>query len=234
MKNQLFSMINTCVVASAMFMSSVALSGQHQIDEIEQAALLGDKVTLQELSKQASGFDLALANMRLAAFSIQSGQTEKGIAELDIASEVLSELKEQMPTNSDVHALLANVLGMKVALQPETALSNGPASVKASQMALVLSPSNPRAHFVKGVLQYHMPAEYGGSAVVAIEHFDDAIKSYKDGNFAEYNWGHADAYIWRGLAQVKLGKQSKAVADFERALSIAPKHVWATYLLSQN
>ena len=204
------------------------------INAIEAAAMTLNTAELITLSNNHSGYQQALANYRLAITQELNGNIELAIKQLNIAITTLEVLTTENANDSETWALLAQVYGLKIAYQPMKAVYYGPKSSSALNKALTLNPKNPRAHLVNGISKYNTPALFGGSKVGAITAFDKAIALYQDEKNSEYNWGEAEAHIWRGLSNIEINKPSQAIRDWQQALVIAPNHGWAKMLLAAN
>ena len=87
---------------------------------------------------------------------------------------------------------------------------------------------------IAGVSDYFTPTVFGGSKNRAIYALDRAIEHYTEDSGSGYHWGHAEAYVWRGLVYMELGEAEKAMQDWQTALRIEPEFYWADFLLEKN
>lgn len=219
------------LVIAALYGNTVNAS-QVSVDQIEQAAQQLDSQTLVSLSQSTTGFDKALASYRLAVNAQLSGDLDSAKVYLADAETILNADSEQK--SADHYALLAQVYGYHIALSPMKGALYGPKSASALNKAFSLDSENPRAFFVAGISKYNTPALFGGSKQSALTAFDEAIARYSNDDASGFNWGHAEAFVWRGLTHLALNDVEKAKADWQNALAIAPNYGWPKMLLANN
>lgn len=218
----------------AVLISGSAMADQASVDAIEQASMQLNQTQLVQLAEQTSGYDQALANYRLAIAQNLNADTDSAAKSLDSAMEQLETMTEQDAENAEAWALLAQVYGYKISFSPMKAVYYGPKSGEALSKAYNLAPNNPRVHLVKAVSEYNSPAMFGGSKKAAVTSLDTAIELFDNDSAADTQWGHAEAYVWRGLAKLSLEQNDAAIADFEQAIELEPDYGWPQFLISQN
>ena len=81
--------------------------------------------------------------------------------------------------------------------------------------------------------EYNTPAIFGGSKSAALESLDIALSLFSSDN-SENQWGHAEAYVWRGLANQSMNNNEAAIQDWQQALNIAPDYGCANMLINKN
>lgn len=221
-------------LAITLQISFSAVAGQAEIDQIEQAAGVLNIAKLQSISTQVNGYEQALAYYRIGLSANLTGQTEQAINAIDQAIELLEQLDESSIDDVEIKALLAQVYGYKIALEPIKGMYYGPKSNTTIAAAETLAPNNPRVQLVKGISKLNTPAMFGGSDKAAFQAFDKAIHAYATDQNSNYHWGYAEAYTWRGLVQLQKGDSDKAKQDWQLALNINPNYGWAKMLLAQN
>lgn len=218
----------------AVFISGSALADQASVDAIEQASMQLNQTQLVQLAEQTAGYDQALANYRLAIAQNLNADTDSAAKSLDSAMEQLETMTEQDSENAEAWALLAQIYGYKISFSPMKAVYYGPKSGEALSKAYSLAPNNPRVHLVKAVSEYNSPAMFGGSKKAAVASLDKAIELFVNDSATDTQWGHAEAYVWRGLAKLSLEDNDAAIADFEQAIELEPDYGWPQFLISQN
>jgi tetratricopeptide (TPR) repeat protein len=228
------TMMRVCGIALTILASANTFAGQYEIDQIERAAGKLDMSELKTIAAQVQGYDQELAYYRLALSSNLSGESDPAIKWNDKAISLLEALEEAQPNDAEIKALLAQVYGYKIALQPIKGMFYGSKSNAMLAGAEALSPNNPRAHLVKGIAKLNTPAIFGGSLSEATEAFNKAILAYEFDVNSNYHWGFAEAYTWRGLVKMQSGELAQAKEDWQLALNINPDYGWAKTLLSQN
>lgn len=136
-------------------------------------------------------------------------------------------LLEAVPTKTVEHyALLSLLQGLNlefasfltVAFKANTAKEN-------AEKAVALAPDNLRAHYARGVNDFHTPKQYGGGKV-AVAHLKKAIAAPEkpDPNPYAPNWGKADAYCYLAQAYQAAGQLDLARKYATEGLSKYPNH----------
>lgn len=233
MKTNTFTALTSGLLYSAaLFMGSVCAE-QVDIDRVEAAAATLNIEKLKMLSTELTGYDAALAHYRLSLSASLKQQSELAESALDDSMKLLEILKSEQPNNVEVKALLAQVYGFKIALNPIKGVIYGGKSQQTLQEAEILEPANPRVLLVKGIGAVNTPPIFGGSKALALKSFNESINAYKSDLYSNYHWGHSEVYTWRGLLHSQQGKQNKAIADWQAALKIDPDYGWAKSLLAE-
>lgn len=221
-------------LALTLQISFSSIAGQAQIDEIEQAAGTLNIEQLQIIVDSSEGYEQALAQYRMSLSANLLSQDELAVTSLNKSIEQLEQLDQATPNNPEIKALLAQVYGYKIALEPMKGMYYGPKSATTIAAAEDLAPNNPRVLLVKGIGKYNTPAIFGGSTDAAAAAFDKAIEAFNNDKASDYYWGHAEAYTWRGLVQLQQGNIAMAKQDWQHALEINPDYGWAQMLLTEN
>lgn len=215
-------------------MSFTAIASQVDIDQIEQAAGALNVAELKTITTQVDGYDKALAYYRIGLSANLMGKNEQANQSIDQAIELLEQLDSSSPNDVEIKALLAQVYGYKITLEPAKGMYFGPKSNATLSEAEALSPNNPRVLLVKGIGKLNTPPMFGGSSEAAYQAFDKAVLAYANDVDSGYHWGFAETYTWRGLVHMQNGEADKAKQDWQLALNINPDYGWAKMLLSQN
>lgn len=108
-----------------------------------------------------------------------------------------------------------------------------PRAFRQLDTALALAPEDPRVALLNGMTRLRAPRAFDGGAEKAEREFRRAIVLFESdtSKAPAPTWGEADAWIWLGIALVELDRRDEARAAFERALTLAPGHVWVTSTL---
>jgi len=223
--------LQTLIISACIYMGS-ANAGQSEINQIEQAASTLNVSALKQMSNELSGYDYALNQYRLALSANLTNQSDMAKKAIDKSMAELEKLEQQDPENAEIKALLAQVYGYKIAIEPFKGVYYGPKSGNAISQAESLSPNNPRVQLVKGIGALNTPAMFGGSSDVAFDSFNKAIVAFADDQYSDYHWGFAEAYTWRGLVHQQRGDMVKAKADWQKAIEIDQNYAWAKSLLT--
>lgn len=223
----------TFLFVSAVFSFAVK-ADQYQIDQIETAAATLDINRLNDLKQDMTGYELALTHYRLSLSASTSGDAELAVSEIDKAITVLQALEKETPDNVEVKALLGNVYGYKISLQPLKGIFYGPKAQFTLAEATALDADNPRVLLFTGIAAMATPAMFGGSEEKAMTAFNQAITEFDTDVNSNYHWGFAETFTWRGLVYLQQGQLSKAKADWQQALTIEPNYNWANAMIEQS
>lgn len=211
-----------------------AFAGQAEIDSIESASRNMDIKALEQLSQTEQGYDQALANYRLAISLQLSDKPDAAIKAIKASQRTLEKLSKSESENAEVWALLAQAYGYHIPLQPMRAAFYGPKAHLSLERAIDLAPDNLRVNLVKGISELNTPTMFGGNDTAALKSLNKAVAVFESSDLEGYNWGLAEAYVWRGLTQIELGNTDKALADWQAAVDIEPDYYWAKNLMKKN
>ena len=225
----------TCLsIFAGLVMSTKAFSGQVEINQIEEAASVLNVAELKVMSESFAGYDKGLGLYRLGLSHSLMGDNESAKVAIDASIVVLEELAEEESNNVEVKALLAQVYGFKISLEPLKGAYYGMKSSSLLNEAESLAASNPRVQLVKGIAKYNTPPMFGGGQDDAKQAFEKAIVAFEDDEYSNFHWGEAEAYTWLGLIKHQQGDKASAQADWEKALTINPNYGWPKMLLEKK
>jgi tetratricopeptide (TPR) repeat protein len=165
-------------------------------------------------------------------FNPSVGEKEKD-AMLD---EAQSQLEQAIKTDdkfAEAHALMAAIYGGKISRSSLRGITLGPRAGSALARAGKLEPDNPRVPLQDGIGAFNTPSMFGGGVDKAEKLLRRAIMLLEKEPVEKPwpNWGRFDAYAWLGQILVKKRDFTGARTEYEKALAIAPKSGWITYLL---
>lgn len=221
-------------LAVTLHLSFSAFSAQGEIDQIEQAAGVLNISALENIATNVTGYEQALTYYRISLSANLTGKSDVAIKAIDQAIEVLEQIDVAIGDDVEVKALLAQVYGYKITLEPLKGMYYGQKASNKLAEAENLAPNNPRVQLVTGISKLNTPAMFGGSSDAAYRAFDKAIAAYPTDVNSEYHWGHAETYTWRGVTHMQKGEPNKAKEDWQQALTINPDYGWAKMLLAQS
>jgi tetratricopeptide (TPR) repeat protein len=129
-------------------------------------------------------------------------------------------------SDGEIHAILASLLGMRIAHNPLSALTLGSKVKRHQKKALRLDPENPRVHYLMGSAKFHAPGIFG-SKKKALKYFLKAEKFYKEERSRERDalaprWGYGDCLAFIARTYEALDKPQKAKVYYRRALKVNP------------
>jgi tetratricopeptide (TPR) repeat protein len=146
----------------------------------------------------------------------------EGLAQCDLALAA-------NPKDAEALAIKGGLLGMMISFDPTSVMTNGPQSVANIAHAIELAPENPRAWLLQGIGNLNKPAEFGGGAEPALESLRKAIgffaRETRTDSIAP-DWGHDDAWVWAGRAEMKRKNYAAAESLYTGALAINPQNGW--------
>lgn len=159
-------------------------------ENFTDAANYFERIATAEQKEWLPNYYAAFNYLNSAMVGTQSGETKDAI--YDKAMVFADKADVLMPNNSEVHALKAYIVFMKMAVSPQArAMTMIPQSAALTEKAIALNPENPRAYLMKGQQLFYTPEAFGGGKakakpvlMVAAEKFDN----FKAVGLAP-NWG---------------------------------------------
>lgn len=143
------------------------------------------------------------------------------------AQESLERAVSEDPQDGEAHALLASVIGMRIAEHPLTSIWRGRAVMRHRKEALKLAPRSPRVHYLTGSSYYHAPAILGGRDR-SLEYFLTAEPLFEEEALEPPDplaprWGRESCLSFIALVYEEQGNTQEALAYFRKALNVNPK-----------
>lgn len=127
---------------------------------------------------------------------------------------------------ADAFALLSNLYGQKIGLEPWRGLYLGPRVGIAQDLAAARDPDNPRVHFFRGLNALYGPEIFSGGMAQARKSFEKALELFaapeKSDNPLYPRWGEADTWSWLGIIALRTDSLDQAEYYFDKALEINP------------
>lgn len=98
--------------------------------------------------------------------------------------------------------------------------------------AIDLSPASPFVWKVYANSKFFTPEMFGGDLKEAIESYEKSVALYEASpTKLKSNWYYLDALAFLGQAYAKNGENGKAIATYEKAISVEPEFGWVKYRL---
>lgn len=146
---------------------------------------------------------------------------------LDLAENNLEILQNKNFDPALVNAYKAAFWGFKIGLSPIKAPIFGRRCIKNADRALEINKKQPFAHVQYGNAYFYMPAIFGGSKEVAIEHFLLAIEQMESSPESIKNdWNYLSLLSLTGQSYEEMGEYDKAKNIYEKALKFEPGFKW--------
>ncbi|MES2651116.1 MAG: hypothetical protein V4663_05220 [Bacteroidota bacterium] len=160
------------------------------VENFTNAANYFERIATAEQKEWLPNYYAAFNHLHSALIGTQSGEVKDAI--YDKAMGFVEKADGLAPDNSDIYALKAYIVFMKMAVSPQArAMSMIPKVVELVEKAIALNPENPRAYLMKGQQLFYTPEAFGGGKAkakpvltIAAEKFD----SFKAVGLAP-NWG---------------------------------------------
>jgi tetratricopeptide (TPR) repeat protein len=198
-------------------------------DREDGAAL--DRSISELRAASASGQPEALYQLATAysyAAEVAIELKDKGKAE-SLAESGIDAIKNALrakENSSDYHRLLGELCGQVIPANPLAgALKYGGCARDEINKALELDSKNALAYVSRGVGNYYLPEQLGGSLDAAVKDFDKAIA---------LNPRLDEAYLWKGIALRKSKQLVAAREALETAWKLNPNRIWIKQQLDKT
>ncbi len=117
--------------------------------------------------------------------------------------------------------------GLKIGLNPFSAIFLGPGIVSKAKQAIELDPNNPNAYILLGNSKYYMWAMLGGSKPEALKYYKKAeqiIEQTTEGTID--NWNYLTLLTMIAYAYVEMGDYEEANNYYKKILNVEPNYQW--------
>ena len=168
----------------------------------------------------------AVVHAHLAGYHLLTDEDRAG-EHLERAERYLKDALEDHQ-HADIYALLASVLGRRIAVSPFRAVWLGPRSVEYLDRAQELDAANPRVYLEKGRSKLYQPAFVGGSASEARELFQEALRlsaTYEEPDTLMLHVNPVpEIHAYLALTEHRLGNHDAAAEHARTALEMEPHY----------
>lgn len=125
-------------------------------------------------------------------------------------------------------ALLGAAYGQKIGAgggNPFTTIRLGHRSNGELDRAAALGPTNPRVFLIRGIAALFKPRLFGGGTDKAVDELHHALSLFDhDAPISPLpRWGHAEAFLFLGMAHQRQGDFAQARTAYERSLALDPE-----------
>jgi tetratricopeptide (TPR) repeat protein len=213
---------------------------------LERAALNGSTQELREVRAQlirelpqSPGeqpeslglYAIAYAGWRMATLPDVPKSEQDGL--LDDAADRLEAILKTSSQDAEALALVGAIYGQQAGRSMMRAIVLGPRSMGALERAAEVESANPRVLLQQGITALHTPSAFGGSRDKAEHLLRRSLHEFsrEPRTKAWPNWGRFDAHAWLGQVLRRNGDLDGARAEYQKALSIAPRSSWLRTVL---
>jgi len=198
-------------------------------DRQDGAALAAQVAKLKAAAAKSPGakaaYELAVARSFEAEVAMEKGDKRASAAAAEAGIEPAKMALATEANNSEYHRILGTLCGQIIPANVLAGLKYGRCAMDEVSKAIELNPKSAINHLSKGVGNYYLPSSFGGGIDKAIADFDAAIRL--DSKMAE-------AYLWRGIALRKAGRNAEARQAITKSLQLNPKRLWAKTQLEKT
>ncbi len=143
------------------------------------------------------------------------------------AKKLTKKLIEQNPKSGEAAAILSGIYGNEMGYSPMKGMTLGNKSSSLAEKATVLEPASPLVWRVYANNKFYTPAAFGGDVKEAVQALEKCIALFEKSNQPlASNWAYLDALTFLGQAYQKTGDHAKAIATYEKALTVEPDFDW--------
>ncbi|NJK98142.1 MAG: hypothetical protein HC905_27415 [Bacteroidales bacterium] len=207
-----------------------------QKQSIYQAYISGNmklwKKTMDDMELQkakSNDFLLELINYQYGYIGWCLGEKEWDLADNYIAKgEKNIEILEKSGYKASMtQAYRSAFYGFRIGLNKFQAPFIGPKSVDCAKQAMKLDATNPYGYIQYGNSQYYMPAVFGGSKALALEHYKKAEKLMEQQKEqAKNDWNYLSLLTMIAKAYTEMDQKTAAKAYYEKILKLEPGYIW--------
>ncbi|MCU0420848.1 MAG: tetratricopeptide repeat protein [Cyclobacteriaceae bacterium] len=148
-------------------------------------------------------------------------------AHVDAAKKLTKKLIDQNPKSGEAAAILSGIYGNEMGYSPMKGMMLGSKSSSLAEKATVLEPASPLVWRVYANSKFYTPAAFGGDMKEAVKALEKCVALFeKSDQPLASNWMYLDALAFLGQAYQKTGDHAKAIASYEKALTVEPHFEW--------
>jgi tetratricopeptide (TPR) repeat protein len=189
------------------------------------------KQTPSDVNKQ---FKLAFAQFSLLTSTMATQDETLFDDYIDSTKELLGKLIENEKISAESKALLSATYGLQMAYSSIKGITLGSKSSNLAAEATTISRNSAIAWRMYGNNKYYTPSAFGGDVKEAITAFEKSVKLFESKpEGLKSNWLYLDTIVLLGQAYLKNEEKSKAIATYEKAISVEPSFTYAKSLLAK-
>jgi tetratricopeptide (TPR) repeat protein len=238
-------MLMKTIVLYALLFCATAAHAQTKVDQLLYQAYLQRSKSLwitalqtqqAESKKAPTDFEkqLTLAQVYSSVLngSMALPDEEFFDAHVDDAKKLTKKLLDQNQKSGVAAAILSGIYGNEMGYSPMKGMMLGSKSSSLAEKATVLEPTSPWVWRIYANNKFYTPEAFGGDIAEAIKALEKSVMLFEsDPKNLSQNWMYIDALAFLGQAYQKNGEQAKAIAVYEKALTVEPNFSWVKKVL---
>ena len=195
-------------------------------------------IDAMETNKQKTDeFLHELVNFQYGYIGYCLGENDKSGARkyLELAEKNLETLEKTGFNPAIIHAYHSAFWGFKISMSPWKAPVYGRRSINHVNQAIEIDKNMAFVHVQYGLAYFYMPAIFGGSKKVAVEHFlvaQNLMETTPDE--IKYDWNYLNLLTLIGQSYEEIKEYEKAKTYYLKTLAIEPEFQWVKDELYPN
>lgn len=226
MKNLIKKIVVFAFIVGA---SISSLSAQNNNETTYKAYLISSEALWkQAVVKSPDPWQKALAHYGLLNNTMINQNEDLFDDYVDTALDLLKDLEESEKHKANSLALRSSIYGLIMGYSPWKGMYYGPKSSSAIEEALELSKTSGIVWMVRGGSLFYTPEAFGGDKIEAEKAFEKSISQFEAAGDTTNNWLYLNSLANLGKTYHANGKKDKAIAIYQKALSIEPEFNWVS------
>ncbi len=198
------------------FISGNMADWKKEIDSIAQKQLNND-----------DKLELVNSQIGYVGWCVGNKKYEEAKQYIQLAESHLKELNDAKFKPSYVQSYKGAISGLKIGINPFSAIFLGPGIVSKAKKAVELDKENPNAYILLGNSKYYMWAMLGGSKTEALKYYKQAEQIIeKDTLNITKNWKYLSLLTMIAHTYEEMENYPKANKYYQKVLRLEPNYQW--------
>ncbi len=213
--NVLFAQNKTSIYTS--FINGNMKEWKKEIDRMEQKKTIDNETKLQLINNQIGYIGWCIGNKKY----------DEAKHYIQLSTSHLTALNKNKFKPSYIQSYRAAINGLKIGINPFSAIFLGPGILSKAKKAIALDKENPNAYILLGNSKYYMWAMLGGSKKEALQYYKKAEKIIeKDTLKTQENWNYLSLLTMIAHVYEEMDNNKAANAYYKKILRIEPNYKW--------